>query len=92
MQDPVLREKFAGKPEHVVNFFFMLAEEVRQFMAKLGFRTFQDMIGRLVHYTSSKYWRDVVISILGRSISGRTVCARATITTKKRSCSTSGRS
>jgi glutamate synthase (NADPH/NADH) len=46
-QDPVLREKFAGKPEHVLNYFFLLAEEVREIMAKLGFRKFQDMIGRI---------------------------------------------
>ncbi|XP_071818623.1 uncharacterized protein [Apostichopus japonicus] len=45
-QDPELRKKFEGQPEHVVNFFFMLAEEIRSYMAKLGFRTFQDMIGR----------------------------------------------
>ncbi|XP_033228297.1 putative glutamate synthase [NADPH] isoform X2 [Belonocnema kinseyi] len=45
-QDPVLREKFAGKPEHVINFFFMLAEEVRSHMASLGIRKFQDLIGR----------------------------------------------
>ena len=46
-QDPVLRAKFAGKPEHVVNYMFLLAEEVRLLMAKLGFRTFQEMIGRV---------------------------------------------
>ncbi|KAF8726647.1 hypothetical protein HU200_019107 [Digitaria exilis] len=45
-QDPVLREKFAGKPEHVINFFFMLAEEVREIMSKLGFRTMNEMVGR----------------------------------------------
>jgi len=45
-QDPVLRAKFAGKPEHVVNFLFFLAEEARQYMAALGFKTFEDMIGR----------------------------------------------
>ncbi len=45
-QDPVLREKFRGKPEHVVNYLFMVAEEVRQYMAKLGFRTFDEMVGR----------------------------------------------
>ncbi|MEE8613262.1 MAG: glutamate synthase-related protein, partial [Nitrospirales bacterium] len=46
-QDPVLRQKFTGQPEHVVNYFFFVAEEVRQLMAKLGFRTFTDMIGRV---------------------------------------------
>lgn len=45
-QDPVLREKFAGEPEHVINFFFMLAEEVREIMAQLGFRTINEMVGR----------------------------------------------
>ncbi|MDE2048535.1 MAG: glutamate synthase subunit alpha, partial [Betaproteobacteria bacterium] len=45
-QDPVLRRKFAGKPEHVVNFFFFVAEEVRQIMAQLGIRKFEDLIGR----------------------------------------------
>ncbi|XP_062232093.1 glutamate synthase 2 [NADH], chloroplastic-like isoform X2 [Phragmites australis] len=45
-QDPVLREKFAGKPEHVINFFFMLAEEVREIMSQLGFRKIDEMVGR----------------------------------------------
>ena len=45
-QDPVLRAKFAGKPEHVVNFFFFIAEEARQIMAQLGVRKFDDLIGR----------------------------------------------
>ena len=45
-QDPVLRKKFAGKPEHVVNYFFFVAEEVRQIMAQLGIRKFDEMIGR----------------------------------------------
>jgi glutamate synthase (NADPH) large chain len=45
-QDPLLRAKFSGKPEHVVNYFFFIAEEVRQIMAQLGIRKFDDMIGR----------------------------------------------
>jgi glutamate synthase (NADPH/NADH) large chain/glutamate synthase (ferredoxin) len=45
-QDPSLRKKFAGKPEHVVNYFFFIAEEVRQIMAQLGIKKFDDMIGR----------------------------------------------
>ena len=45
-QDPVLRKKFSGRPEHVVNYFFFVAEEVRQIMAQLGIRKFDDMIGR----------------------------------------------
>ncbi|WP_236651068.1 glutamate synthase-related protein [Aquabacterium fontiphilum] len=45
-QDPVLRQKFSGKPEHVVNYFFFVAEEARQIMAQLGIRKFDDLIGR----------------------------------------------
>ena len=45
-QDPELRKRFTGQPDHVVNYFFMVAEDVRQWMAKLGFRRFDDMIGR----------------------------------------------
>ncbi|GAB4211018.1 MAG: glutamate synthase-related protein [Rhodoferax sp.] len=45
-QDPVLRRKFSGKPEHVVNYFFFVAEEARSIMAQLGIRTFDEMIGR----------------------------------------------
>ena len=45
-QDPVLRAKFTGKPEHVVNYFFFIAEEVRQIMAQLGIAKFDDLIGR----------------------------------------------
>ncbi len=46
-QDPVLRQQFRGQPEHVINFFFFLAEQVRQYMAELGFRTFDEMVGRV---------------------------------------------
>lgn len=45
-QDPVLRAKFAGQPEHVINYFFLMAEEIREIMAKLGFRTFDELVGR----------------------------------------------
>ena len=45
-QDPVLRRKFTGKPEHVINFFFFVAEEARELMARLGIRKFNDLIGR----------------------------------------------
>jgi glutamate synthase (NADPH/NADH) large chain len=45
-QDPVLRRRFTGQPEHVVNYFFFVAEEVREIMAQLGFRTLSEMIGR----------------------------------------------
>ena len=46
MQDPELRAKFAGEPEHVVNFLFMVAEELREYMAAMGFRKVNDMVGR----------------------------------------------
>ena len=46
-QDPELRKKFSGKPEHVVNYLFMVAEEMREYMAQLGFRTVNEMIGRV---------------------------------------------
>ncbi|KAL4421584.1 hypothetical protein ABPG75_010875, partial [Micractinium tetrahymenae] len=45
-QDPVLRAKFAGQPEHVINFLFMVAEEMRTYMADMGFRTVNEMVGR----------------------------------------------
>ncbi len=45
-QDPELRKRFTGQPEHVVNYFFMIAEDVRKWMAKLGFRNFDEMVGR----------------------------------------------
>ncbi|MBC7785113.1 MAG: glutamate synthase subunit alpha, partial [Burkholderiales bacterium] len=44
-QDPELRKKFTGKPEHVINFMFFIAEEVRQHMAQMGFRKFEEMVG-----------------------------------------------
>ena len=45
-QDPELRKRFTGQPEHVVNYFFMVAEDVRRWMAKLGFRNMDEMVGR----------------------------------------------
>ncbi|MFO8154303.1 glutamate synthase large subunit [Thioalkalivibrio sp.] len=45
-QDPELRKRFTGKPEHVINYFFFVAEEVRRYMAQLGFRTVNEMIGQ----------------------------------------------
>ena len=59
-QDPELRRRFTGKPEHVVNYFFMVAEEIRELMAKLGFRTFNEMIGRsdlLEKRAALKHWK-----------------------------------
>jgi len=46
-QDPALRAKFQGTPEQVINFFFFIAEQVRQYMAQMGFRTFDEMVGRV---------------------------------------------
>ncbi len=46
-QDPVLRKKFAGQPEHVTNYLFMVAKELRQIMAQLGFKTLNEMVGRV---------------------------------------------
>ena len=59
-QDPVLRAKFSGKPEHVVNYFFFVAEEARQIMAQLGIRTFDELIGRTDLLDKSKaiaHWK-----------------------------------
>tara|TARA_B100000519_G_scaffold15282_1_gene11298 strand:+ start:131 stop:3928 length:3798 start_codon:yes stop_codon:yes gene_type:complete len=59
-QDPELREKFTGKPEHAVNYLFMVAEEARQLMAKLGFRTMNEMVGRvdcLETEEAIKHWK-----------------------------------
>jgi glutamate synthase (NADPH/NADH) large chain len=46
-QDPVLRARFTGQPEHVINYFFFVAEELREIMASLGFRTVNEMVGRV---------------------------------------------
>ncbi|MDB5500327.1 MAG: glutamate synthase large subunit, partial [Tardiphaga sp.] len=46
-QDPVLRKRFTGQPEHVINYFFFVAEEVREIMAGLGYRSFDEMIGQV---------------------------------------------
>jgi glutamate synthase (NADPH/NADH) large chain len=59
-QDPVLRAKFQGKPEHVVNYFFFVAEEARQLMAQLGIRTYDELIGRadlLDKSSAVKHWK-----------------------------------
>ncbi|ORX71905.1 glutamate synthase [Linderina pennispora] len=64
-QDPELRKKFQGQPEHVINFFHYLAEDVRALMAQLGFRTFNEMVGRAEHlrvrdgYASAKGMLDL---------------------------------
>jgi glutamate synthase (NADPH/NADH) large chain len=46
-QDPVLRKRFKGQPEHVINYFFFVAEEVRELMASLGYRRFDEMVGQM---------------------------------------------
>jgi glutamate synthase (NADPH) large chain len=59
-QDPELRKKFTGTPEHVINYFFFVAEELRQIMAKLGFRTLKQMVGRVDRLTTrdaSEHWK-----------------------------------
>ncbi len=59
-QDPELRKRFTGKPEHVINYFFFVAEEARRLMAKLGFRTMNEMIGqsdRLEMRRAIEHWK-----------------------------------
>jgi glutamate synthase (NADPH) large chain len=60
-QDPALRKQFQGQPEHVINFFFFIAEQVRQYMAELGFRTVDEMVGRVEMLdveTANDHWKD----------------------------------
>ena len=67
-QDPELRAKFAGKPESVVNYFFMLAEEVRQIMSQLGFTRLQDMIGQTQYLDSEQavaHWKSKGLDLSG---------------------------
>lgn len=65
-QDPRLRKKFAGKPEHVVNYFFFVAEEIRQLLASMGYRRLQDIIGRadLLQPINHKHWKTKDINLL----------------------------
>ena len=59
-QDPVLRKRFTGAPEHVINYFFFVAEELREIMAELGFRTVAEMIGRVDRLDMNKavtHWK-----------------------------------
>jgi glutamate synthase (NADPH/NADH) large chain len=59
-QDPELRKRFTGQPEHVVNYFFFVAEEVREIMAKLGYRTIDEMVGQFQCLDSRKainHWK-----------------------------------
>ena len=59
-QDPVLRARFVGQPEHVINYFFFVAEELRHIMADMGFRTIDEMIGRVDRICTKKvvgHWK-----------------------------------
>ena len=59
-QDPDLREKFTGQPEHVINYFFFVAEQFRQIMAEMGFRTVDEMVGRVDRLDARKaidHWK-----------------------------------
>ncbi len=59
-QDPILRKRFTGAPEHVINYFFFVAEEVRELMAALGYRKFEDMVGQSQMLDQSKlvsHWK-----------------------------------
>ncbi len=56
-QDPELRKRFTGEPEHVINYFFFVAEELRQIMADMGFRTVEEMIGRVDRVDMSRVHR-----------------------------------
>jgi Glutamate synthase domain 2 len=59
-QDPLLRARFTGQPEHVINYFFFVAEELRAIMAELGFRTIAEMVGRVDRLNMKKaisHWK-----------------------------------
>jgi glutamate synthase (NADPH/NADH) large chain len=59
-QDPVLRARFTGQPEHVINYFFFVAEELRAIMAEMGFRTVAEMVGRVDRLDTRKavhHWK-----------------------------------
>jgi glutamate synthase (NADPH/NADH) large chain len=67
-QDPELRKKFAGKPEHVINYFFALADQLREIMAKMGFRTINEMVGRVDRLDARKaadHWQAKGLDLSG---------------------------
>jgi glutamate synthase (NADPH/NADH) large chain len=67
-QDPELRKKFSGKPEYVINYLFMVAEEAREIMARLGFRTIDEMVGRvdcLETNDAIKHWKADGLDLTG---------------------------
>jgi glutamate synthase domain-containing protein 3 len=77
-QDPELRKRFTGTPEHVINYFFFIAEEVREYMARMGFRTFEEMIGRadkLKMREAIEHWkaRGVDLSALLHRVEGEAI-------------------
>ncbi|GMV19238.1 MAG: glutamate synthase [Polyangiaceae bacterium] len=81
-QDPELRKKFAGQPEHVIRFMFYVAEEARELMSQLGFRTIQEMIGRVdrirprdlsEHFKARKLDMSAVLAVAERG-AGVEVC------------------
>jgi glutamate synthase domain-containing protein 2/glutamate synthase domain-containing protein 3 len=83
-QDPELRRHFAGKPEHLINFFMFMAEEVREYMSRLGFRTMDEMIGRVDRLEirpAAEHWkaRDVDLSALLQPLPGALRCTRRQI-------------
>ena len=69
-QNPELRKKFKRKPEHVVNFMYFIAQELREIMAKLGFRTVDEMVGqvdKLDHNTAIEHYKSKGIDITNSS-------------------------
>ena len=67
-QDPDLRKRFAGKPEHLINYFFFIAEELREIMARLGFRTVAEMVGRVDRLDAGKaidHWKASGLDLSG---------------------------
>lgn len=66
-QDPQLRKRFAGEPEHVINYFFYIAEEIREYMAAMGFTKFDDMVGRSENLTVNKTGRSEKVRSLDLS-------------------------
>ncbi len=74
-QDPELRRRFKGQPEHVVNFFFFVAEEVRQIMARLGIARFEELIGR-VDLLEADDAIDALAGARDRPLAGSCACRR----------------
>ena len=71
-QNPDLRKKFTGTPEHVINYFFFVADEVRHLMASLGFRTFNEMIGKVENLDTNyahEHWKTKNLDFLNYFIS-----------------------